>query len=65
MFEVNFFSVEEVRLYALTVAAGLQELRTQFAGKDYGAARDEMKATIRSLSLNHDALERLLSTPLS
>lgn len=62
---LNFVSVADIAQYAETVAAGIQEMRTQFAGKEYGAVHDQMKVAIRQAGLERGAVDTLLSTPLS
>lgn len=61
---LNFISVVDIAGYAQTVAKGMQELRTQFAGREYGAVRDQMKVAIRQAGFDRKAVDKLLSSPL-
>lgn len=62
---LNFVPVADIAKYAQTVTTGIQELRTQFAGKEYGAVHAQLKVAIRQASMDRGALDKLLSTPLS
>ena len=62
---LNYISTDDITKYADAIATGLQEMRPQFAGKEYGAVRDELKAAIRQSRLDRGTVDKLLSTPLS
>jgi hypothetical protein len=61
---LNFLSTTDVAQYGEAIANVLQKLRTQFAGKEYGAVRDQLKAEMRHAKVDCGSVEKLLSTPL-
>jgi hypothetical protein len=61
---LNFLSTTDVAQYGEAIANVLQKLRTQFAGKEYGAVRDQLKAEMRHAKVDCGSVEKLLSTSL-
>lgn len=61
---LNFISTADILGYGQRVAEELNKLRTQFVGKEFGAARDQCKAEIRKASLDCDSIEKLLGASL-
>jgi len=61
---LNFLSASDVAQYGQATAAVLQKFRTQFAGKEYGAAREQLKAEMRQAKMDSGYVEKLLSAPL-
>lgn len=61
---LNFVSISDIAQYGQSVANELQKLRTQFAGKEYGVVRENLKAEVRQAKLDSGSVEKLLSTPL-
>lgn len=61
---LNFISTANILNFGQSVAAKLKTLRTQFAGKDFGAARDPLKAEIQRAKLDCGSMEKLLGTSL-
>lgn len=61
---LNFLSTSDAAQYGQAIAVAFQELRTQFAGKEYGATREEVKAIMRHAKIDCDYVAKLLGTPL-
>lgn len=61
---INFLSTSDVAEYGKAVMDVFQKLRTQFAGKEYGAVRDQVKAEMQQAKIDCGSIEKLLSTPL-
>lgn len=61
---LNFMSTAEILKYGQDVADELKKLRTQFVGKDFGVARDQLKAEIQQAKLDCGSIENLLGTSL-
>jgi DEAD/DEAH box helicase/Helicase C-terminal domain len=61
---LNFISTADIAKFGQSVATELQKLRTQFAGKEYGAVREQLKAELRQAKLDCSSIEKLLATPL-
>lgn len=61
---LNFISTSDIAAIGQSVATDLQRLRTQFAGKEYGAVREELKAEIRRAKFDCGSIEGLLGNPL-
>ncbi|MHB1144683.1 MAG: DEAD/DEAH box helicase [Thiobacillus sp.] len=61
---INFISTADILSYGQDVGAELNKLRTQFVGKDFGAARDQWKAEIQQAKFDCDSIEKLLGTSL-
>ncbi|WP_123102156.1 DEAD/DEAH box helicase [Acidithiobacillus sulfuriphilus] len=61
---LNFISTAEILKYGQSAAAELKKLRTQFVGKDFGVARDQLKAEIQQAKLDCGSIENLLGTSL-
>ena len=47
------------------VSDGIAELRTEFAGKEYGAVLEVFKARIKQLNLELDSISSMLAKPLT
>jgi len=61
---LNFISTSGIAEFGQIVATELQKLRTQFAGKEYGAVLEQLKTEIRLVKLDSESIEKLLSAPL-
>lgn len=61
---LNFISASDVAQYGQATAGVLQKFRTQFAGKEFGAAREQLKAEIRLAKMDSGSVEKQLGTPL-
>ncbi|MBY0483103.1 DEAD/DEAH box helicase [Nitrosomonas sp.] len=61
---LNFISTSDIAEFGQNVAIGLQKLRTQFTGKEYGAVHEQLKTEIRLMKLDGESIDKLLSTPL-
>ncbi len=61
---LNFVSTADILRFAQYVAIEIQRLRTQFAGKEYGAIVKELKIEIRQAKCDRSTIDKLLSSPL-
>ena len=61
---LNFISTDALLKFSEAVISGLQKIRTQFAGKEYGEVRNELKIIIRQVGLDRNAIDKLLTNPL-
>ena len=61
---LNFISTSGIAEFGKIVTTELQKLRTQFAGKEYGAVLEQLKTEIRLVELDSESIEKLPSTPL-
>ncbi|HEY4696723.1 MAG TPA: DEAD/DEAH box helicase [Candidatus Peribacteraceae bacterium] len=61
---LNFISTTDIALYGQSTATEIQNIRTQFAGKEYGAIREELMTNIRHGKMDCGSIDKLLSTPL-
>jgi hypothetical protein len=62
---LNYISTDDIAKFAEAVASELQSIRTQFAGKEYGAVRNELKARIKQTSIDMVTVKKTLGIRLS
>ena len=60
-----YVSIDALREVGKTLSGTLSKIRTTFAGKEYPAVRDQLRAAIRSGGINRAAIDKLLSAPLA
>lgn len=61
---LNYVSLEQFSKFSDSVAYGIMKIRTEFAGKEYGAVVGEFKVRVKQLDLHLDAISNLLEIPL-
>ncbi len=61
---LNYISASDVAQCGQSVADVLQRFRAQFAGKEFGVVRDQLKAEMRQGKMDCGSVQKLLSTPL-
>jgi len=61
---LKYVSITEIQKYGADVAKEISKIRTQFAGKDYGAAHEKLKVALRLAKMDQDSVRELLNTDL-
>ena len=62
---LNYISVDQIHDFAVHVSETITELRTEFAGKEYGAVMKEFIARVKQSKIDLDSISSLLDKPLS
>lgn len=60
-----YVSIDALREVGKTLSETLSKIRTTFAGKEYPAVRDQLRAAIRNGGINRAAIDKLLGAPLA
>jgi len=61
---LNYISTNAIREFSSKVSKELGTLRTRFSGKEYGAVKDELKASIKQARLDYETIKALFNEPL-
>lgn len=62
--QLNHVEVAALTDFAKALATELRRIRTKYLGKEYGAARQEFKMSLRLARIDRSAVDALLSKPL-